>query len=56
VETANPRAEKTAMWFVTDAVTDPQFLLWGTAYMVLKWTVGLWTFRRVRAWSRARPR
>ena len=29
---------------------DPTFLAWGSAYVVLKWTMGLWAVRRVRAW------
>jgi hypothetical protein len=37
-----------------DTVVDIQFLIWGTAYVVLKWTVGLWTFRRVKAYVAAR--
>ena len=37
-----------------DAVVDTQFLIWGTTYVVLKWTVGLWTYRRVRAYVAAR--
>jgi hypothetical protein len=27
----------------------PDFLLWGTAYVILKWTVGLWSVRRIKA-------
>ena len=26
---------------------DPGFMLWGSAYVILKWTVGLWAVRRV---------
>ena len=33
---------------------DPRFLLWGTVYVALKWTIGLWTFRHLRAWAKAR--
>ena len=29
---------------------DPAFLLWGSTYVVLKWTVGLWLVRRARDW------
>jgi hypothetical protein len=28
---------------------DPSFMLWGSAYVVLKWTVGVWAVRRVAA-------
>jgi len=27
---------------------DFAFMVWGTAYVVLKWTVELWTLRRVK--------
>ena len=27
---------------------DFGFMVWGSAYVVLKWTVGLWTIRRVK--------
>ena len=27
---------------------DPDFLVWALAYVALKWTVGVWTIRRVR--------
>lgn len=29
---------------------DPTVLLWGSAYVILKWTVGLWALRKVRVW------
>jgi hypothetical protein len=29
---------------------DPLFLIWGSAYVLLKWTLGAWAIRRVRAW------
>ena len=29
---------------------DTAFLVWGSAYVVLKWTVGLWALRRVKAY------
>ena len=35
--------------------TDVQFMLWGSAYVILKWTVGLWAVRRVKAYVAARP-
>ena len=28
---------------------DVQFMLWGSAYVILKWTVGLWAVRHVKA-------
>jgi hypothetical protein len=28
---------------------DTQFMIWGTGYVILKWTVGLWAVRRVKA-------
>jgi len=28
---------------------DSQLMLWGSAYVILKWTVGLWAFRQVKA-------
>jgi hypothetical protein len=35
-------------------ITSPQYMLWASVYVILKWTVGLWTVRRVAAWFRAR--
>jgi hypothetical protein len=35
-------------------ITSPQYMLWASVYVILKWTVGLWTVRRVAAWIRAR--
>jgi hypothetical protein len=29
------------------APPDPFFMIWASAYVVLKWTVGLWAVRRV---------
>ena len=29
---------------------DSQFMLWGSAYVLLKWTVGVWAFRQVKAY------
>jgi hypothetical protein len=29
---------------------DPAFLLWATVYVALKWTVGVWVFRRAKAY------
>jgi len=29
---------------------DTQFMLWGTAYVILKWTVGVWAFRQAKAY------
>ena len=37
-----------------DALADPQFLIWGIAYLILKWTLGLWVVRRVRTWAKAK--
>ena len=37
-------------------VTDPQFLLWASAYVLVKWTLGLWTVRRIAVWLRTRSR
>jgi hypothetical protein len=37
-------------------VTDPQFLLWASAYVLVKWTLGLWTVRRIALWLRTRSR
>ena len=28
---------------------DSQLMLWGSAYVILKWTVGVWAFRQVKA-------
>ena len=30
---------------------DSQFILWGSAYVLLKWTFGVWAFRRVKAYA-----
>jgi hypothetical protein len=27
---------------------DIQFMLWGSAYVLVKWTVGIWAIRRVK--------
>jgi hypothetical protein len=35
-------------------ITSPQYMLWASVYVILKWTVGLWTVRPVAAWFRAR--
>jgi hypothetical protein len=32
--------------------TSPEFLFWGTVYVIMKWTVGLWAVRRVVRWAR----
>jgi hypothetical protein len=29
---------------------DSQFMLWGSAYVLLKWTVGMWVFRQAKAY------
>jgi len=29
---------------------DTQFVLWGSAYVILKWTVGVWAFRQAKAY------
>jgi len=29
---------------------DSQFMLWGSAYVLLKWTVGVWVFRQAKAY------
>jgi hypothetical protein len=29
---------------------DTQFMLWGSAYVILKWTVGVWVFRHAKAY------
>ena len=29
---------------------DPTFLLWATIYVALKWTIGVWAFRRAKAY------
>ena len=29
---------------------DTQFMLWGSAYVILKWTVGVWAFRQAKAY------
>jgi hypothetical protein len=34
---------------------DVGFLLWGSAYVILKWTVGLWALRRVKTGLFNRP-
>jgi hypothetical protein len=34
---------------------DSQFMLWGSVYVLLKWTVGIWAFRLAKA-SLARHR
>ena len=34
---------------------DFAFMVWGSAYVVLKWTVGLWTLRRVKVGFINRP-
>jgi len=47
-----PNRRKNRDAILHDAVTNPYLLLWGIAYVILKWTVGLWTFRRLRAWAR----
>ena len=28
---------------------DSQFILWGMTYVIVKWTVGAWAVRRVKA-------
>jgi len=33
---------------------DVTFMLLGTAYVVFKWTVGLWAFRRAKAYVATR--
>jgi hypothetical protein len=33
---------------------DTQFMLWGSAYVILKWTVGVWAFRQARAYIAGR--
>jgi hypothetical protein len=35
---------------------DTTFMLWGSAYVILKWTVGLWAVRRVKAYVSGRAR
>jgi len=34
---------------------DFGFMAWGSAYVILKWTVGLWTLRRVKIGLINRP-
>jgi hypothetical protein len=29
---------------------DPAFMLWATIYVALKWSVGVWAFRRAKAY------
>jgi hypothetical protein len=29
---------------------DPAFMLWASMYVALKWTIGVWAFRRVKAY------
>jgi len=41
---------------VPEFATDPSFLMWASAYVVVKWTVGVWLFRRVRAWTKTHRR
>ena len=36
------------------STADPQFLFWGTAYVVVKWTIGLWLVRRAKAYMAGR--
>lgn len=31
-------------------ISQTDFMLWGTVYVVAKWTVGLWAFRRVKVY------
>lgn len=38
------------LWTVKMSAPDPTFLFWGSVYVVLKWTVGLWAVRRARTW------
>jgi hypothetical protein len=33
---------------------DPQFIFWGTTYVIVKWTIGAWAVRRVKAALAAR--
>jgi hypothetical protein len=33
---------------------DTTFMLWGSVYVLLKWTVGLWAVRRVKAYVQQR--
>ena len=49
-----PAARRTEMSVVMEALADPQLLMWGIAYLILKWTLGLWVLRRVRAWAKAK--
>jgi len=30
-------------------LVDPVLMLWASVYVMLKWTVGLWALRRVKA-------
>ena len=32
-----------------------QVMMWGSAYVILKWTVGLWAVRRVKSYLANRP-
>jgi hypothetical protein len=40
---------------MTPVWADTGFIFWGSAYVIVKWTVGLWAFRRVTASSLGRP-
>lgn len=31
-------------------ISQTDFMLWGTVYVVAKWTVGFWAFRRVKVY------
>jgi hypothetical protein len=39
---------------MTAPPVDTTFMIWGSAYVILKWTVGLWAVRRVKAYVTAR--
>jgi hypothetical protein len=42
------------MHSIIDTLADNQLLLWGTAYVIVKWTLGVWVFRRIRTSTKVR--
>ena len=35
-------------------IQQTDFMLWGSLYVLAKWTIGLWIFRRTKAYLTAR--
>jgi hypothetical protein len=35
-------------------IQQTELILWGSLYVFAKWTIGLWAFRRARAYLAAR--